>query len=118
MGGKTMNCQVAEQMIMPYINGTLADDKKEQFFKHILDCPTCYDEFEIYYTMLIVLQKIEEEDDSSYNMKKMLEKTIEDEIRLIFRKKIRRLFRCAVFLLAEAGIAIAAILEISIWMKR
>lgn len=112
-----MNCQIAEQMIMPYINGILEEEKKEPFFRHILDCPDCYDEFEIYYTTLVVLQKIEKEPDSSYDMKSLLEKTIEEEMSTIYRKRIFRVLKKTVFFLAEAGIVMVILLELGLWSK-
>lgn len=110
-----MNCQNAEHMIMPYINGTLEDNQKEQFLKHVITCNSCYDEFEIYYTLLVVLQKMKEEPDGSYDMKSILEKAIDDELNLIYRKKLCSTLRKAVFFLAEICILLVVLFGLGIW---
>lgn len=110
-----MNCQIAEHLIMPYINGTLGDNQKEKFLKHILTCNNCYDEFEIYYTILVVLHKMNEEPDGSYDMKSMLEIAIEDELNLIYQKRLCSILSKAVFIGAEICILFVVLLGFGIW---
>lgn len=90
---------------MPFINRTLEDDKKAEFLKHILNCTSCYDEFQIYYT----LQIMDKEPDGSYDMKRILERAIQDELKLIYRKRLCFILQKGVFFLAELCIVLAVL---------
>lgn len=58
--------------MIPYVSEQLEDKKLLEYIEHIQSCKSCYEELEIYYTVFIVLKKLEDEPDASYNMKEDL----------------------------------------------
>ena len=63
-----MNCQEAQRLIVPFINGNLTIEQAKDFFKNIDQCKECKDELEIYYVLLIGLKQLDEDASDSLNL--------------------------------------------------
>lgn len=73
-----MDCKTAQEKIMPYIRRELCDREAEEFIEHIRECKACSEELEVYYTIYYALEKLEDdEDQGSFDIKKLLQKDIE-----------------------------------------
>lgn len=68
-----MNCQEAQRLIVPFINGKLTIEQARDFFKHIDQCKECKDELEIYYVLLIGLKQLDEDTSGSLNLHEQFE---------------------------------------------
>ena len=100
-----MECKTAQQMIMPYIQHELDDRQMEEFIEHIRECKTCSEELEVYFTIYYALEKLDDQEQDSFDIKKLLEKNLEQSENKIARRHIvgfyRKLFAgIAAFLLA------------------
>lgn len=96
-----MDCKTAQSLIIPYINHQLNDDQTEEFLKHIFECRECFEELEIFYTVHVALQKLDEDGQVSYNMRELLWNDLKGEERRIRRRKLIHRFSYTVMTLAE-----------------
>lgn len=55
-----MTCFEAQSLITPFINETLDDDKLEQFLDHINTCDSCWDDLDVYFTLLNGMKQLDE----------------------------------------------------------
>ena len=46
-----MDCKMAQQKIMPYIERKLTDAELEEFLGHVQHCAACSEELEVYFTI-------------------------------------------------------------------
>ena len=46
-----MNCRETQQMIDRYLKNNLEESELQAFLDHVRECPSCYEELEIYYTI-------------------------------------------------------------------
>ena len=46
-----MKCREYELEVQDFLDNNLDDIKKEQFIRHVIKCPRCYDELEIYFSI-------------------------------------------------------------------
>lgn len=67
-----MDCRTAQQKIMPYIQRTLPDEEMEEFLDHVDGCRECAEELEVYFTICYALQKLDQDDTESLDMKYFL----------------------------------------------
>lgn len=72
-----MDCKKAQSLVTAYVKRQLDDEETEEFIDHITHCQECHEELEIYFTIHFALQKLDEEQDVSYNIKQMLEDDLE-----------------------------------------
>ena len=56
-----MECQEAQAMIVPFIEGRLDDEQTERFIEHVEQCSDCYDELEVYYIVMVGVKQLDEE---------------------------------------------------------
>lgn len=96
-----MDCKTAQSFVIPYINNQLSDSQTEAFLRHIFQCRECFEEMEIFYTVHFALQKLEEDEHVSYNMRDMLWNDLKAAEKRIIRRKLIHYFSCAVMLAAE-----------------
>ena len=73
-----MDCKKAQSLVTAYIKRELGEKETEEFIHHISHCRECHEELEIYFTIHFALQKLDEEENISYNIKKMLEDDLDD----------------------------------------
>lgn len=86
-----MDCKEAQALIPAYVNETIPQNRILEFIEHVRKCPQCKEELEIYYITFVALKKLDE-DDTSYDLKGMLEKDMEEKEQWVKRKRnIRRM---------------------------
>lgn len=102
--GAAMDCKTAQKMVTPYIKRELKDRELEEFIDHIRDCQECYEELEIYFTIYFALQKLDEEQNVSYNIQKMLKDDLRFAERRVRTRKLARVWSAVLMVLAEAAL--------------
>ena len=68
-----MNHLEAQSYIMPFIEGTIPDNKQEGFVMHMKNCKKCHDELEIYYTLLVGMKQLDDRVELSSDFNRDLE---------------------------------------------
>jgi len=60
----------AQSLITPFINDKLNLKELEEFIDHVLSCPECREELEVYYALLTAMKQLDEDKSLSndYNM--------------------------------------------------
>ena len=72
-----MDCKIAQQKIMPYIERKLTDAELEEFLDHVQHCASCSEELEVYFTIYYALQKLDSDDTESFDMQEILKEDME-----------------------------------------
>lgn len=106
-----MDCKKAQSLVTAYVKRQLDDEETEEFIDHITHCQECHEELEIYFTIHFALQKLDEEQDVSYNIKQMLEDDLEATERKVRGRRIFRICSYGVMLLAEILLVISLITQ-------
>lgn len=87
-----MICSEFQSLIMPFIEGKLGVLKKEEIIEHLLACPKCSEELEIYYIIINCVKELDGEIDfpDNYHREflKFIQKT-EQEIKLYKKRSFR-----------------------------
>lgn len=84
-----MNCLEAQSKIIAFIENKLPDDELREFIKHVRSCKNCYEELDIYYTLIVGMKQLDESDNISTDFKNALDKHLEEEMnRLTTVKRI------------------------------
>lgn len=68
-----MTCLEAQSNIMAFIEKKLPDDKVTDFVRHMRYCPNCSEELEIYYTLIVGIRQVDNNEELSHNFKKDLD---------------------------------------------
>lgn len=90
-----MNCLQAQSKITSYIENTLNDNELLEFIQHINSCPNCKEELEVYYTLIVGMKQLDNNEGLSNNFSKELDEQlviqmerIKSKRRLITQSKI------------------------------
>ncbi len=84
-----MNCLEAQSKIMAFIENKLPDDELREFIKHVRSCKNCYEELDIYYTLIVGMKQLDESDNISTDFKDSLNNRLDEEMnRLTAVKRI------------------------------
>ena len=67
-----MTCLEAQSNIMAFVDKKLDDDKISDFVRHMKHCPNCSEELEIYYTLIVGMKQLDNNEELSHNFKKDL----------------------------------------------
>ncbi len=110
-----MDCKKAQSLVTAYIKRELGEKETEEFIHHISHCRECHEELEIYFTIHFALQKLDEEENISYNIKKMLEDDLETTERKVWGRKLFRICSYGIMLVAELFLIVALITQIQLW---
>lgn len=102
-----MNCNEARRLITPFVNRELSDREMEQFLSHIENCSECRDELDIYFTVYRALDFLDSGVHHEFNLKKMMEDDIRTAKLGIFRRKIIRMMRLCIMIVAEVLLLIS-----------
>lgn len=86
-----MDCKTAGNMVLPYIHKELSGRDMEEFLEHIKECPDCYEELEIYFTVSVALRKLREDREKSYDIQRVLRDELKSARRKMTRRKIMRI---------------------------
>lgn len=111
-----MTCKQVENLVMPYIQGKLADEKLEDFLDHLENCPNCKDELETYYIVDVGLKQLDS-DSTIYDIKGNLEQVIETSRQWLYYEKIRKIIYYAVNTLCIYGVLLMIFLQFRIWWQ-
>ena len=88
-----MNCIDAKTMITPFIQDKLNTEQLEAFLQHVNNCPSCMEELEIYYVVLMAVQQLDEDKELSNDYRAELKNKLarcEEKIRRSRFTKVRR----------------------------
>ena len=96
-----MTCKETQSLVMDYINRELSGKELDCFLKHVRECQECYEELEIYYMIHVAMQRLDEKEQVSYDVKSMLEEDLHEAERLARKWRVRRSYRYGILLLAE-----------------
>lgn len=112
-----MDCKKAQSLVTAYIKRQLDDRETEEFIEHITHCQECHEELEIYFTIHFALQKLDEEQTVSYNIKKMLEDDLEATERKVRGRNIFRICSYVIMLAAEVLLVLSLLTQAELWLK-
>lgn len=100
-----MNCLEAQSKIMAFIENKLPDDELREFIKHVRSCKNCYEELDIYYTLIVGMKQLDESDNISNDFKNALDRHIDEEMnRLTTVKRIANSTILVVIALVVSGL--------------
>lgn len=88
-----MDCKTAQEKIMPYIQRKLDDGELEDFIEHIHHCKTCSEELEVYFTIYYALEKLDQDEQGSYNIQEMLKKDLERSKQRVRKQNVLNFYR-------------------------
>lgn len=71
--GVHMTCLEAQSIITTFIEGKLEGDKLTEFIHHMRHCPDCKEELEVYYTLMVGMKQLDNNEKLSNNFAKELE---------------------------------------------
>ncbi len=86
-----MTCLEAQSNIMAFIEKKLPDDKVTEFVRHMRYCPNCSEELEIYYTLIVGIRQVDNNEELSQDFKKDLNNElnrIENKVKTVKRFKL------------------------------
>ena len=100
-----MNCLEAQSKIMAFIENKLPDDELREFIKHVRSCKNCYEELDIYYTLIVGMIQLDESDNISTDFKNALDRHLDEEMnRLTTVKRIANSTIMVVIVLVVSGL--------------
>ena len=100
-----MNCLEAQSKIMAFIENKLPDDELREFIKHVRSCKNCYEELDIYYTLIVGMKQLDESDNISTDFKNALDRHLDEEMnRLTTVKRIANSTIMVVIVLVVSGL--------------
>lgn len=100
-----MTCLEAQSNILSFVEKKLPEDKKIEFVRHIRHCNNCREELEIYYTLIVGMRKLDNNEELSLDFKNRLDEElsrVENRARKATRFKISSfgmVFTALVFLM-------------------
>ena len=100
-----MTCLEAQSNIMAFIEKKLPDDVIPGFVKHMRYCKNCREELEIYYTLIVGMHQVDNNQELSQNFAKDLENELN---RLEHNVKKAKRFKISTFGII-IGVAVASI---------
>ena len=109
-----MNCRETQQMIDRYLKNNLEESELQAFLDHVRECPSCYEELEIYYTIEYALGYLDNGRKSAANPTERLKEELKEKEHMLYRHRIFGMFRTAVIGAALAALVICAGLQIGL----
>lgn len=82
-----MNCLEAQSKIVAFIEDKLNDDETVDFVRHIRSCNNCAEELEIYYTLIVGMKQLDEDQELSANFKEQMEKKLNLEYKHVQNRR-------------------------------
>ena len=116
-----MDCRQAEALITPYIQDKLTTKELEEFLMHIENCKSCYEELEIYYTLLIGLQKLEsggndsEKEMDRYDFKNELNRNLAARKQKVNQMRTFKMYYRLIMIASSVILTASVIVEIGRW---
>lgn len=88
-----MDCKEVQQKITPYIQRQMSDRELEEFIEHIQSCPTCSEELEVYFTIYYALEKLDQDEQGSFNIEEMLKKDLEQAKHYLQKRNVLKFYQ-------------------------
>lgn len=95
-----MNCLEAQSKIVAFVEDKLNDDEIVEFVRHIRSCENCREELEIYYTLLVGMKQLDEDQELSSNFVEMMEQKLDQDYKHVLNKRKAKNSTAAVIVLA------------------
>ncbi|MDE6024856.1 MAG: zf-HC2 domain-containing protein [Lachnospiraceae bacterium] len=89
-----MTCLEAQSNILSFVEEQLPEDKKVEFVRHMKHCSNCKEELEIYYTLIVGMRKLDNNEEFSLDFKNRLD---EELTRIDNRAKKAKRFKVSSF---------------------
>lgn len=101
-----MTCLEAQTKIMAFIDNKLSDEELYDFVKHVKNCKNCSEELEIYYTLLVGMKQLDNNENLSADFKHDLDRKLDDSMHRINNTKKLKKSSVAIIVIAivAAGI--------------
>lgn len=113
--GIFMTCIEAQALITRFIEDKLDEEQLLAFIKHMKQCPDCKDELEVYYTLIVGMHQLDNNEKLSGNFTEELDQTLKlHEERL--KGKKRRLIQTKLGVSFFVSILLMSVLSILLWM--
>lgn len=90
----TMDCLRAQTCITSYMEDKLGKNELKEFLLHVENCPNCWEELEIYYTLLVGTKQLDEGEITTTNFSQELGEKIKTQLSQIshFERMSRRIY--------------------------
>lgn len=95
-----MTCLEAQSNIMAFIDGKLSDAEVVDFVRHMQNCKNCSEELEIYYTLIVGMRKLDNNEDLPQNFKSLLNEDLENAKSKVQKAKRFKISTFGVFFIA------------------
>lgn len=89
-----MTCLEAQSNIMAFIDKKLPEEKVADFVRHMRYCKNCSEELEIYYTLIVGIRQVDNNEELSQNFKEELDNEL---TRLEHKAKKAKRFKISTF---------------------
>lgn len=103
--GERMNCLEAQSKIVAFVEDKLEDGELLEFVRHIRSCENCAEELEIYYTLLVGMKQLDEDQELSTDFKSQMEAKLNIEYKHIQNR--RKLTGSSIAIIAVAIVTVA-----------
>ena len=106
-----MTCLEAQSNIMAFVEKKLPDDKVTDFVRHMRYCKNCSEELEIYYTLVVGMRQLDNNEELSKDFKEELNKELN---RLDHKVKSVKRFKISTF----SVVFVVAVVIMFFWYTR
>ena len=111
-----MDCKEACRKIRDYLERNLDIEEVEKFLAHMKECPDCYEELELYFTLDRSLKQLDSDDFQVGDMKKALEEDIREQSARVSNHYRMLILRYIGNTLAFLCVAAAFCFQFRLWM--
>lgn len=95
-----MNCLQCQASITAFIDDKLTEEQLEDFIDHVRHCDSCYEELDIYYTLLVGMKQLDDDGNLASDFSNELAKKITKNSSRIKRKKHRQTITVSITVIA------------------
>ena len=88
-----MTCFETQELILRFLNDDLNDKELDEFLKHISQCEICYEELEVYFTLLTGLKQLDDDKIFTLDFKKAYAKKIAVSKSYLTNKQRRKIIK-------------------------
>lgn len=106
-----MTCDRAQKLITPFINDELDNEELEDFINHVNTCSECYEELEVYYTLLTAMKQLDDEERISDDFKLQLSTKLERAEEKIIHERFSRYRKRSILILLAIAIGLLLSLQ-------
>lgn len=82
-----MNCLQCQSKITQYIEEKLSENEIQDFIHHVKECSNCYEELDIYYTLLIGMKYLDNEENLPVDFRLQLNERLNQDASMLQRRK-------------------------------